>query len=161
MPWFSKMSSPVALSLVSTDEVTLAALPLSRTSTSLAWLTIVAPVGIGFRIRRYCSPCSSLAGLKLGTKSSNGTEDDDPNCGITPKVGRAYPPVSPRSGLNHRARADLEVVRVLIHPLQLVGLGADTEVVQDDVPLGVADFRRRDLELLGLLDCIGVLRVVI
>src|ERR1700710_639035 len=59
--WFSNNGLPVDLSVVVVTDVTVAALPLSRTSMSFTSLTRVALVGIGPKILRYCSPCRSLA----------------------------------------------------------------------------------------------------
>ena len=78
--WFSKMTLPVCLSLVSTMAVTAAALPLSKTSINLcgttqdlshsgplgtetyrASFTSSPLVGMGALIAKYCSPWSNFA----------------------------------------------------------------------------------------------------
>ena len=75
-----KTTSPLALSFVVTWTVTIAVLPLSRTSRSLTVLLRVPEVGMWvFLSWRYCSPWRSLSGLKLGTIESKLRPEDEPN----------------------------------------------------------------------------------
>ena len=153
--WFSKMSSPEALSRVSEMEVTEAALPLSWTSRRRAVVMSVPVVGMGFLMERYCSPWRSLAyerTRKVSTCIIINLNERIETYGVEVRQPIERQTTLDRHlGNNTKARQHAKVIGTLVHPLQLILLGADAKVVQEDVTLGVrvlADF----LGLLGLSD---------
>jgi hypothetical protein len=182
--WFSNKGLPVALSVVVVMEVTVAALPLSRTSMSFTSFTRVAPVGIGPRILRYCSPWSSFAwrcvvfaGVVRVWNRWKGPGDSTHRVEVGYEIVRLAAGESERRD-DTKGREDLSwpghvsdnqgsgQIQQITHlepvgpfkgPLELGGVGADSQVVQDDIPVVITELGGVSLIDLGLFDLLGVL----
>jgi hypothetical protein len=97
-------------------------------------------------------------GLKLGTNESKGSPEEEPNWGMTPKVGRGYTVSMTNGGMEMTYS---KAFSILVGQVQLIRLGADTEVVEHNIPLGIGEIIWVKLLGLGSLDLGCVFGIIV